>query len=321
MHVIPIHSQVLSVQLPVSDMVEPPSQRQIPQLTQQPPLNILTNSAGPRLPNGRSISLLDLQDANNHGPMGPPLQGATACLSGVGSKASICLSTPPLIPEPVLHSDQVPPRDNQPQSAPQMRRLRAAVSQQHNLQPLSFQNPVYHLSNPPHCIATRSSSENLSSESSQASHSTSDEFSVQVGAIDGAPPCSSPHGLGGKWSNQKVDCSSPARCTLGGGKLPAATAIAILCQNSAAGTAHVIKVEQQSRAGGGARTPQSLTQSALPHNGDSSLNVEVMTSGPTAQQPLTYAVESTSLPPRNSSQLPQQVQPKPRRLLDRQQGT
>lgn len=320
MHVIPIHSQVLSVQPPVSAMVEPPSQRQIPQLTQQPPLtNILTNSAGPRLPNGRSISLLDLQDPNNHGPMGPPLQGATVCIGEVGPKASIC--TPPLIPEPVLFSDQVPPRDNQPQSAPQVRRLRAAVSQQHNLQPLSFQNPVYHLSNPPHCIATRSSSENLSSENSQASHSASDEFSIQVGATDGAALCSSPRSLGGKRRNQKVDCSSPARCTLGGGKLPAATAIAILCQNSAAGTAHVIKVEQQSRAGGGARTPQSLAQSALPHNGDSSVNVEVMTSGPTAQQPLTYAMESTSLPPRNSSQLPQQVQPEPRRLLDRQQGT
>uniref|UniRef100_A0A674PNK7 RAS protein activator like 2 n=1 Tax=Takifugu rubripes TaxID=31033 RepID=A0A674PNK7_TAKRU len=340
----PVDSQVPRGQSPVSHVVERPSQRQIPQLTQPPPLhNLLTNPAGPRLPHGRSISLLDLQDPDNHGPVGPPLQGATACLGGVGP--------PPLIPEPVLHSDQVPPRDNQPQSAPQVRRLRAAVGQQHPLQPLSFQNPVYHLSTPPHCTATstpphctatstpphctatRSSSENLSSESSQASHSTSEELSIQVGATDGAAPCSiqvgatdgaapcsiqvgatdgaapcrSPHGLGGRWSNQKVDCSSPARCTLGGGKLPAATAVAILCQNSAAGTAHVIKVEQQSRAGGGATAPQSLAQSALPHNGDGSVNVEVMTSGPTAQQPLTYAVENTSLPPMNPSQLPQQV--------------
>uniref|UniRef100_A0A674NXE3 RAS protein activator like 2 n=1 Tax=Takifugu rubripes TaxID=31033 RepID=A0A674NXE3_TAKRU len=248
----PVDSQVPRGQSPVSHVVERPSQRQIPQLTQPPPLhNLLTNPAGPRLPHGRSISLLDLQDPDNHGPVGPPLQGATACLGGVGP--------PPLIPEPVLHSDQVPPRDNQPQSAPQVRRLRAAVGQQHPLQPLSFQNPVYHLSTPPHCTATstpphctatstpphctatRSSSENLSSESSQAR-----------------------------------------------GKLPAATAVAILCQNSAAGTAHVIKVEQQSRAGGGATAPQSLAQSALPHNGDGSVNVEVMTSGPTAQQPLTY---------------------------------
>lgn len=289
MHVLP--SQVLS------DVAERPSQRQI-----------LAGPAGPRLPGGRSLSLLDLQDPSKHGPMGPPLQGATACPSGLGSKASICFSTPPLIPEPVLHSDQVPPRDTQPQSAAQVRR---------DLQPLSFQNPVYHLSNPPHCKAPRSSSESLSSESSQASRGTSDEFSIQVGAHDGAAPCSSPHGLGG---HQRVDCSGPARCTRGGGELPAATAIAILCQNSAAGTAHVVKVEQQSRAGGGARTPPSLAQSALPHNGDSGVGVEVVTSGPTAQQPLADAVESTSLPPRNSSQLPQQVQPEPR-LLDRRQVT
>lgn len=276
---------------------------------------VLADPAGPRRPGGRSLSLLDLQEPNSRGPGGPPLQGATACLGGPGS-------TPPLIPEPVLPSDQVPPRDDRPRSAPQVRR-------QQDLQPLSFQNPVYHLSSAPPWgsgaglappwgseagldpprgsgagLAPRSSSDNLSSGSSQASRSTCD--GLQVGAPDGAAPCGGPHGLGGKGGPQRGDGCGPARCTLGGGDSPAATAMAVLCQHSAAGTAHVVKVEQQSRAGGGARTT---------HNGDSSVHLEVVTSDPTAQQP------PTSLPPRNASQPPQQVQPEPGRRLGRSHDT
>lgn len=277
------HSEVLNEPSPVRNT----SQRQIYQLAQQPSLNS-------SLPNGCSVSLVDLQDPRNYGRMGPPHQEATVCLSRVDSKASICLSPSP-------PSDRVPLRDNLPQGAPQVR-------QHHSLQPLSFQNPVYHLSNPAHCVATPSSSDNLSTESSQASRSTSDYFSIQV---DGAAPPSSPHLLGGKWSNQKGDCSRLTRCTLGGGQ-SCTTAVAVLSQSLAAGTAHIIKVEQQSRAGGGTRTwPPSLAQSASLHNVDGSVNTELMTSGHVPQQHLTNTAENT----RNSSKLPHQVQPGPGRIL------
>lgn len=281
------HSEVLNELSAVRNT----SQRQIPQ---QPSLN---NS----LPNGCSVSLVDLQVPQSYGRMGPALQEATVCLSRVDSKASICLS-----PSPPLPSDRVPLRDNLPQDAPQVR-------QHHSLQPLSFQNPVYHLSNPTHCIATPSSSDNLSTESSQASRSTSDYFSIQV---DGAAPPSSPHLLGGKWSNQKVDCSSLAQCTLGGAQ-SCTTAVAVLCQSSAPGTAHIIKVEQQSRAGEGTGTwPPPLAQSASLHNVDGSVNTELTTSGHVPQQHLTNTAENM----RNSSKLPHQVQLEPGRILSQVTG-
>uniref|UniRef100_A0A669EKH9 RAS protein activator like 2 n=1 Tax=Oreochromis niloticus TaxID=8128 RepID=A0A669EKH9_ORENI len=140
------------------------------------------------LPNGRSISLVDLQDAQSlHGNTGPPPHHeAPPRLSRVGSQASVGHAVAPvtyshsnpLTPQPAPHQAKVPPRDGQPQSAPQVRRpLHASVSQQRSLQPLSFQNPVYHLSNPAHSMSTRSahslrqdsSSENLSTESSHNS--------------------------------------------------------------------------------------------------------------------------------------------------------
>uniref|UniRef100_A0A3Q1B6T3 RAS protein activator like 2 n=1 Tax=Amphiprion ocellaris TaxID=80972 RepID=A0A3Q1B6T3_AMPOC len=140
------------------------------------------------LPNGRSISLVDLQDAQNlHGPVRPPPHHeAPPRLSRVGSQASIGQAPPPaayphsnpLTPQPAPHQAKAPPRDSQPQSAPQVRRpLHPSVGQQRSLQPLSFQNPVYHLSNPAHSLSTSSahslrqdsSSENLSTESSHNS--------------------------------------------------------------------------------------------------------------------------------------------------------
>lgn len=77
----------------------------------------------------------------------------------------------------------------------QVRRpLPPSLSQQRSLQPLSFQNPVYQLTNPAHpgpahSVSTRSahslrqdsSSENLSTESSHNSHSNSDDYGSQVG--------------------------------------------------------------------------------------------------------------------------------------------
>lgn len=285
------HREVLNELSPVRNT----SQRQIPQLAQQPSLN---NS----LPHGCSVPLVDLQDPKNDGRVGPALQEATVCLSRVDSKASICLS-----PSPPSPSDRVPLRDNLPQGTPQVR-------QHHSLQPLSFQNPVYHLSNPAHCVAKPSSSDNLSTESSQASRSTSDYFSIQV---DGAAPPSSPHLLGGEWSNQKVDCSSLAQCTLGGVQSHT-TAVAVLCQSSAPGTAHIVKVEQQSRAGGGTRTwPPSLAQSASLHNVSTQcVNTELMTSCHVPQQHLNTTAENM----RNSSKLPHQVQPEPGCILRRVTG-
>ncbi|CAF89907.1 unnamed protein product, partial [Tetraodon nigroviridis] len=282
------HSEVLSVQSSVSDVSGRSSQRQIPEKPGKPSLsNTPAGSAGTGMPNGRSRSLVDLQDPKNQGPMGPPLPEAPACLRRA-SKASV---PPPLtycqsaliVTEPVVQP---------PHSAPQVRRLHATVAQQHSLQPLSFQNPVYHLSNPAHCLSTHSSSENLSTESSHASHSTSDGCSLQAGS-------SSARELDGKRSDRTEESS----CTPGPAGTP--TAVAVLCQSTAAGTAHIVRVEQQSRAGGGARTPRSPSQSASLHSSESSVNTEVMTPGHTHQQRHSHVGENPAL--RSASKPPQQV--------------
>uniref|UniRef100_A0A4W5QC11 RAS protein activator like 2 n=1 Tax=Hucho hucho TaxID=62062 RepID=A0A4W5QC11_9TELE len=132
------------------------------------------------LPNGRSISLVDLQDSHmvqsGKGPL--PLHDAPPKLSRVGSQLSIG------------H-----PHQATTSHAPQVRRpLHPSLSQQRSLQPLSFQNPVYHLSNQTqqqhtavhstthsvhshsvHSLQPDSSSENLSTDSSR-SHSNSEEI-------------------------------------------------------------------------------------------------------------------------------------------------
>ncbi|KAJ0012093.1 hypothetical protein NQD34_013068 [Periophthalmus magnuspinnatus] len=165
------------------------------------------------LPNGRSVSLVDLQEAQ-HGSRIHRVPSQTS----VGAPPTVSYSTP----LPPQQTKVTPPRDAQPQSAPQVRRpLQPSLSQQRSLQALSFQNPVYHLSNlshrttPPH-----SSSDNLSTQSSQ--HSPWDETGSQTGAHS---QCSTPRG------------APPAPDT------PLSTA-----------------VEQQSR--GSSRTPKSLPQSA-----------------------------------------------------------
>uniref|UniRef100_A0A669DBI5 RAS protein activator like 2 n=1 Tax=Oreochromis niloticus TaxID=8128 RepID=A0A669DBI5_ORENI len=207
------------------------------------------------LPNGRSISLVDLQDAQSlHGNTGPPPHHeAPPRLSRVGSQASVGHAVAPA---------KVPPRDGQPQSAPQVRRpLHASVSQQRSLQPLSFQNPVYHLSNPAHSMSTRSahslrqdsSSENLSTESSHNSHSNSDDFGSQVGGKGRAPSNSSLDEVGSRRSTQSEECSTPRRHALQDLPPGTATAVAIPRQSTTAGTAHIIKVEQQSKGGGQGR--------------------------------------------------------------------
>uniref|UniRef100_A0A8C6PGC9 RAS protein activator like 2 n=1 Tax=Nothobranchius furzeri TaxID=105023 RepID=A0A8C6PGC9_NOTFU len=192
-----------SLQSPVSDVLEGYSRSQRPLLAQQHPSvrsSISDQEGGDvLLPNGRSISLVDLQDSQSlHNPAGPLLHHeAPPRLSRVDSQSSMGHALPPVTyahsnpvtPQPAPHLGKAPPRDNQPQSAPQVRRpLHPSLSQQRSLQPLSFQNPVYHLSNPAHSLSTHSShslrkdssSENLSSESSHNSHSNSDDLEAAM---------------------------------------------------------------------------------------------------------------------------------------------
>ncbi|XP_071346297.1 ras GTPase-activating protein nGAP isoform X5 [Trachinotus anak] len=278
------------------------------------------------LPNGRSISLVDLQDAQSlHGPAGPPPHHeAPPRLSRVGSQASIGHGPPPLnyphsnplTPQPVPHQMKAPPRDGQPQSAPQVRRpLHPSLSQQRSLQPLSFQNPVYHLSNPAHSLSTRSahslrqdsSSENLSTESSHNSHSNSDDYGSQVGVKGRVPSNSSLDELGSRRSTQSEECSTPRRNVLPDLPSGAATAVAIPRQSTTAGTAHIVKVEQQSRGGGGARTPRSLPHSASLRSSSSANTEPTPTPGHINRQQSTCSVENMAPPPRSATKQPQQV--------------
>ncbi|XP_044224347.1 ras GTPase-activating protein nGAP isoform X2 [Thunnus albacares] len=281
------HSKVRSLQSPGSELMEDYVRGQRPLLAQQQHPSTHTSFSDQEerdnlLPNGRSISLVDLQDAQNlHGPAGPPPHHeAPPRLSRVGSQASIGHAPPPphnyphsnpLTPQPAPHQSKAAARDGQPQSAPQVRRpLHPSLSQQRSLQPLSFQNPVYHLSNPAHSLSTRSahslrqdsSSENLSTESSHNSHSNSDDFGSQVGGKGRVASNSSLDEFGSRRSTQSEECSTPRRHAPPDLPPGAATAVAIPRQSTTAGTAHIVKVEQQSRGGGGARTPRSAPHSA-----------------------------------------------------------
>uniref|UniRef100_A0A4W3H2S0 RAS protein activator like 2 n=1 Tax=Callorhinchus milii TaxID=7868 RepID=A0A4W3H2S0_CALMI len=109
------------------------------------------------LPNGRSVSLVDLQTTS-------VAQGTTGSVPALrcerGSHASISHVAKRQLRE-----------QSGAQSAPQIRRpLHPALSQQSSLQPLSFQNPVYQLNNPlaGSTKVLDSSSENLSSTSSRS---------------------------------------------------------------------------------------------------------------------------------------------------------
>ncbi|XP_041849330.1 ras GTPase-activating protein nGAP isoform X2 [Melanotaenia boesemani] len=305
-------SEVRSLQSPVGELVEGYARGQRP-----PPLpsasgsfSDLEDRSGP-LPNGRSISLVDLQDVQG---LGPPHHEAPPRLSRVGSQTSIGHVPPtmtyphsnPVTPQLAMHQAKAPPREGAPQSAPQPRRpLPPSVSQQRSLQPLSFQNPVYHLSNPAHSLVTRpalmprhdSSSENLSTESSHNSRTNSDDLGSQVGVRGRATSNSSLDEVGSRRSAHSEDCSTPRRHALPDLPLGAATAVAIPRQSTTAGTAHIIKVEQQSR-GGGARTPRSIPHSSSLRS-SSSANTE-----PTNRQ---QSVENMASPPRSTAKPPPQV--------------
>uniref|UniRef100_A0A8C8F401 RAS protein activator like 2 n=1 Tax=Oncorhynchus tshawytscha TaxID=74940 RepID=A0A8C8F401_ONCTS len=284
------------------------------------------------LPNGRSISLVDLQDTHmvqsGKGPL--PLHDAPPKLSRVGSQLSIGHPHQATTSQSHQALHQKPSlQDNLPQSAPQVRRpLHPSLSQQRSLQPLSFQNPVYHLSNqtqqqhtavPSTTHSPDSSSENLSTDSSR-SHSNSEvEFGGgSQGGKGGRVPSNSSLEEFSRRSTQSEDCSTPRRHNLPDHHR-GAHAVAVPRQSS---TAHIVRVEQQSRSGGsgGARTPRSLPRS-LPHSASlrssSSINTEPMpipiqaqpgTGGRTHQQS-TCSMESPVPPVRSvaKQQTPPQV--------------
>ncbi|KAI3374359.1 hypothetical protein L3Q82_005965 [Scortum barcoo] len=109
------HSEVRSLQSPVSDVMEGYARGQRPLLAQQHPSAHASFSDQEErdslLPNGRSISLVDLQDAQSlHGPAAPPPHHeAPPRLSRVGSQASIGHApsylphSNPLTPQPLPH--------------------------------------------------------------------------------------------------------------------------------------------------------------------------------------------------------------------------
>ncbi|XP_034743249.1 ras GTPase-activating protein nGAP [Etheostoma cragini] len=316
-------SDARSLQSPLGEAMEGGYVRgQRPLLAPQPP-SAHASLSDPEdrdvpLPNGRSVSLVDLQDTQSLGGPGapPPPHEAPPRLSRAGSQASIGHAVPPLplnYPSPLTpqpHHAKPPARDGQPQSAPQVRRpLPPSLSQQRSLQPLSFQNPVYHLSNPgarpAPPLRCDSSSENLSTESSHNSRSTSDDVGSQVGgaAPGRAASVSSLDESGSRRSAQSEDCSTPRRP--GPPDLPpgAATAVAIPRQSVTAGTAHIVKVEQQSRGGGGAGTPRSLPLSASLRSSSSANTEPAHANRHTPAGP----VENAPPPPRAAAKTPQQV--------------
>lgn len=267
------------------------------------------------LQNGRSVSLVDLQtDART-------LQDTPPGLSRTGSQASIGHRPPPLnhahsnpiSPPSPAHQNQAPPKEAGPQSAPQMRRpLHVSISQQRSLQPLSFQNPVYHLTNPAHSQATGhahslqdSSSENLSTESSSNSHSNSDDCGSQAGVRVRAPSRCSLDQVDATPSLHSDDGPTPRRPTAPDLSPGTATAVAVPRHGTAAGTAHIIKVEQQSRTGGGARTPRSLPHSAsVCSSGSANANAHTP-----VNQLSSCSAENVALPQRSATKLPPPVTP------------
>nr|XP_033771354.1 ras GTPase-activating protein nGAP isoform X3 [Geotrypetes seraphini] len=121
------------------------------------------------MPNGRSISLMDLQDPH----------GTHSDRTSVVHEVPLRLTGSQVSIPQVANIRQLRETQSTPLSAPQVRRpLHPALNQQGSLQPLSFQNPVYQLNNPPPAFpkaSMDSSLENLSTASSR-SQSNSEEF-------------------------------------------------------------------------------------------------------------------------------------------------
>ncbi|XP_042675207.1 ras GTPase-activating protein nGAP isoform X3 [Centrocercus urophasianus] len=192
------------------------------------------------LPNGRSISLMDLQDPHTaHSDHASMMHDVPLRLAG--SQLSITQ---------VANIKQLWETQSTPQSAPQVRRpLHPALNQQGSLQPLSFQNPVYHLNNPPAPMpkaSVDSSLENLSTASSR-SRSNSEDFKLS------GPSNSSMEDFT-KRSTQSEDFSR--RHTVPDKHVP----IALPRQNSSS-QAQIRKMDQAG-LGARAKAPQSLPHSA-----------------------------------------------------------
>uniref|UniRef100_A0A669PP82 RAS protein activator like 2 n=1 Tax=Phasianus colchicus TaxID=9054 RepID=A0A669PP82_PHACC len=192
------------------------------------------------LPNGRSISLMDLQDPHPaHSDHASMMHDVPLRLAG--SQLSITQ---------VANIKQLWETQSTPQSAPQVRRpLHPALNQQGSLQPLSFQNPVYHLNNPPAPMpkaSVDSSLENLSTASSR-SRSNSEDFKLS------GPSNSSMEDFT-KRSTQSEDFSR--RHTVPDKHVP----IALPRQNSSS-QAQIRKMDQAG-LGARAKAPQSLPHSA-----------------------------------------------------------
>ncbi|XP_030631144.1 LOW QUALITY PROTEIN: ras GTPase-activating protein nGAP [Chanos chanos] len=302
----PADSEIRSVKSPVQEQAEPAARGKHPSLGQQSSAHSMSFSdkeeRESHLPNGRSISLMDLQDSHLHQGQQPASLSTRPPprLGRVGSQASIGPLPPPHHPNAPLPAQPKAPqlRDNLPQSAPQVRRpLHPSLSQQRSLQPLSFQNPVYHLSNL-HAQSTHStrstpsaqslqpdsSSENLSSGSSRSGSPST------AGGGRGATPraripsaSSLEEEAASRRGPQGEECPPPnaARWHPPLQDLHPAAAVVAVPRQSSAGTAHIVKVEQQSRTGGagagagngGARTPRSLPHSASLRS-SSSVNTE-----------------------------------------------
>lgn len=306
---------VHSLQSPV-EMMEGPPQRPLPI-----PNSSQEQQRDSLLPSGRSVSLVDLQEVRNlQDSPAPPPHHEGPCLSRSGSRASISAApTPAAFPSsnpvtPALPQAKAPHRDLQPQSAPQVRRLQPPLTQQRSLQPLSFQNPVYHLINPANSLSTRSahslrrdsSSENLSTESSHNSHSNSDDFGSQEAGKACAASNSSLDEGGSRRSTQSEEYFSPRRLVRPNLALNAATAVAIPRQSTTTGTAHIVKVEQQSRVVGGARTPHSLPVSSSLRSSSSANTEPTPTTGPSnlQQSSAESVVPPTTSTAKTSPQVP-----------------
>ncbi|XP_033284040.1 ras GTPase-activating protein nGAP isoform X5 [Orcinus orca] len=192
------------------------------------------------LPNGRSISLMDLQDTH-----AAQVEHASVMLDMpmrlTGSQLSITQ---------VASIKQLRETQSTPQSAPQVRRpLHPALNQPGSLQPLSFQNPVYHLNNPIPAMpkaSVDSSLENLSTASSR-SQSNSEDFKLS------GPSNSSMEDFT-KRSTQSEDFSR--RHTVSDRHIP----LALPRQNST-GQAQIRKMDQAG-LGARAKAPPSLPHSA-----------------------------------------------------------
>ncbi|XP_058890871.1 ras GTPase-activating protein nGAP-like isoform X3 [Acipenser ruthenus] len=265
------------------------------------------------LPNGRSVSLMDLQESHMSHSERAPIHEVPARLTG----SQLSMGGHPHPHNQQQHHHQAPAKpppqeaQNMPQSAPQIRRpLHSALSHQGSLQPLSFQNPVYHLSNPPQqACGPDSSSENISTESSR-SHSNSEDC---AGAGKLSAPSNSSMEDFSRGSTQSEDCVPRRHTVPDRHAMP--PPVALPRQNSA-GQALIVRVEQQSHSGsGGARTPRSLPHSASLRSTSSVTGIPVpveasLHNGNRSRQQSTSSRESPVPKARmvHKQQQPQQVQ-------------